>query len=298
MKFAALFVPQRQHYLPKGQGAGGLLAGVIAIMVFLTAIGLSCALAMGSLTQGLSQNLDRAITVQIIEGDPVVRAAQTRAASAVLLAQPGIESVRPVRESELRAMLTPWLGADALTADLPMPAMIDAMATADAPLDLPALSKRIKAVAPAARVDSHATWLGPLAGLVKTLQGVAAGMILLVLVAMVAVVALATRSGLSAHRPTIELLHLLGAEDRTLAVIFQQRYALSGLVGGCAGVLLALVVLVLVGLAGAGLSAGGPSLWLMTPLGWAALFALPVAAALIAMVTARVTVMRTLAQMP
>ncbi len=291
---------RRQHFLPKGQGAGGLLSGVIAVMVFLTAIALACALALGQLTHGLSRDLDRKITVQIVEGDPVARAAQSKAVLAILRTDPAIESTRLVAERELRAMLTPWLGDAVMTADLPMPAMIDAMIAPSAPIDVDALQKRIGAVAPSARVDGHASWLGPLAALVQTLQAVAAGMIMLALLAMIAVVALATRSGLSAHGPTIALLHLLGAEDRTLAAIFQQRYAMSALLGGAIGIVLALLALLMVGMAGTGLSQNdaGRFLWLLTPMGWLALLLLPFGAALIAMLTARVTVMRTLAEMP
>ena len=59
------------------------------------------------------------------------------------------------------------------------------------------------------------------------------------LVATMAVVMLAARAGLEAHRGTIEVIHMLGATDRQVARLFQRRIALDAGIGAAAGGLLA-----------------------------------------------------------
>jgi cell division transport system permease protein len=104
------------------------------------------------------------------------------------------------------------------------------------------------------------------------------------------------------HREVIELLHLMGARDRYIAGQFQREALRLGFIGGIIG--LALAVVTLLGLAQmAQESALGeqfsfvPTLKL-APWQWVALVLLPLCAALIAMLTARFTVLGALARMP
>lgn len=286
---------QRFRFLPEGQGSAGLLPWVIAVMVFLTALAIAGGTGLSKATSGLTEALGRTVTVQIVEANPDLRAAQAKAAEALLRRTPGVVRVEPFGEEATRQLLEPWLGEGNVTDDLPLPAMIDAELGQGRDIDLETLGARVKAVAPAARLDDHARWLGPLAGLVEALQGLSIIIVGLVAAATVAVVALGTRSGLNIYRPTIEVLHMMGAEDAMIARIFQYRYAIHGFVGGMVGLACALVVLYLVGrfaeALGGGLIGGIGLPWF----GWLLLALLPFAAALLTMVTARMTVARALA---
>ena len=285
-------VGHRYSFLPQGQGSGGLVPWVIAIMTFLTALALAGAIALASAAGGVADDLGRSATVQILQPNPDRAGPQLDAVVAALKREPGVASARRLSDAEMRRLLEPWLGAGNVTADLPVPAVVDVRLRAGA--DSAAIDRRLHAVAPDARLDEHGRWLAPLLGLVHSLQGLAVAIVLLVTAATVAVVVLGVRSGLNVHQPTIELLHLMGTEDAAIARVFQHRYLGYGLAGGLAGVACAFGVLVmigwLVGPMGAG-AIGGLSLpWA----GWAALAVLPLAVGALAMAAARVSVARAL----
>src|SRR5262249_1790127 len=130
-----------------------------------------------------------------------------------------------------------------------------------------------------------------------------------------------TRTGLAVHQPVIEILHLVGAQDRYIARQFQSQSFRVSLIGGVIGTLLAIVTMSSLTLAlnhegttfrtGMASEAGKDlpavtdrvgsflveSLSLgaqLTPWHWVAMGVLPVAIALLAMLTARWTVLRSI----
>lgn len=283
---------QRHDFLPRGQGSGGLVPWVIAIMTFLTALALAGGIALASAAGGVAGDLGRTATVQIIQANPDRAAPQLRAVVAALAREPGVASARQLSPREMHRLLEPWLGTGNVTDDLPIPAVVDVRLRAGA--DAVAIDRRLHSVAPDARLDEHGRWLSPLLGLVHMLQWLAVAVVLLVTAATVAVVALGVRSGLNIYQPTIELLHLMGTEDAAIARVFQHRYLGYGLAGGLAGVACAFGVLVIIGLLTARMGAGAIGGLSLPWEGWVALAVLPLAVALLAMVAARVSVARAL----
>src|SRR5205085_764357 len=148
--------------------------------------------------------------------------------------------------------------------------------------------------AAAARVDDNGQWLAPLASLIGALKWLAAGLVLLMVGATAATVVLAARAALDMHRATIEVLHLMGATDVQVARLFQRRIALDALFGGLIGFILA--ALVLIGL-GQRVSALGSELLgsanVPAP-AWGILVGLPLFGVLLAMLVARLTILRAL----
>ena len=115
--------------LPREQGAAPLEV-VIGVMAFLAALALGASLVADRAAQGWRAGLSGRVTVQIL---PPVEVAgmqnldtETTAALAVLNATPGIVHVAAVSQDEAMSLVRPWLGADALVADLPLPRLIDA----------------------------------------------------------------------------------------------------------------------------------------------------------------------------
>ena len=292
MRLPFLPAAQRHDFLPRGQGSGGLVPWVIAIMTFLTALALAGGIALASSAGGVAGELGRSATVQIIQANADRAAPQLRAVVAQLRREPGVASVHQLSTAEMHRLLEPWLGAGNVTDDLPIPAVVDVRLRAGA--DAAAIDRRLHSVAPDARLDEHGRWLSPLMGLVQSLQWVAAAIVLLVTAATIAVVALGVRSGLNVYQPTIELLHLMGTEDAAIARVFQHRYLGYGLAGGLAGVACAFGVLGLIGFLVGRMGAGAIGALSLPWGGWAALAVLPLAVGLLAMVAARVSVARAL----
>jgi cell division transport system permease protein len=99
------------------------------------------------------------------------------------------------------------------------------------------------------------------------------------------------------------VLHLIGARDRYIARQFARQALDLGLRGGLVGLLLTVATLIGIGHAGAATQLFGEHVRLLpalelAPWHWLVLALLPVAAALIANLTARLTVLRALRRMP
>lgn len=281
--------------LPDGRLAGPM-PWVIAIMTLLTVLAAAGGLALGHATGGVARQLSGRATVQVVEANPDVRAAQTRAALAQLARLSAVRSARQVDEAQLRALLRPWLGDAGLSADLPIPTMIDVtLASADA-RDLADVRAALARVAPAARVEPHAQWLGPLQALLATLRWLALAIVLLVGCAMMAAVAMAVRAGLNTHRATIDIMHLMGASDAQVARLFQRRAGLDAAFGATVGFLGGLIAALFVAgrlnaVRAALVDQGG-----LHGLDYAVVVAIPFAAVVLAVVAARLTVLRVLAR--
>ena len=223
----------------------------------------------------------------------------------VLRTTPGIARVRVLSDEEQVALIAPWLGQDARLADLPVPRLIDLSLDGAGP-DVQALQSRLDLTVSGATYDDHATWRAPLAAATRSLERLALGATIIILLTAAGVIAFAARATLSANRHVIETVRLVGAEDRFIATSFVRRLAIRTAVGGFAGALLGCLVLLLL----PGLDGGlvlpkveeGQRLGVSLNPGWSGWIALaagiPLLIALIAWFSARTTVQLTLRKMP
>ncbi|MGQ0558529.1 MAG: cell division protein FtsX [Sphingosinicella sp.] len=282
--------------LPEGRLAGPM-PWVIAIMTFLTILAAAAGLALSGAAGRLEEQIGGRLTVQVVEANPRLRNAQAEGAVGVLRTLPGIAAVSRVGDDEIEALLEPWLGAGVLEADLPVPALIDVDLAARSPGDVERVRRAIAGVAPAARVDDNGSWLAPLAGLITALQWLAAGLVLLMIGATAATVVLAARAALDTHRNTIEILHMMGATDVQVARLFQSRIALDALFGGIVGFVLAAAVMLAIGERVSSLGSELLGSAALPAQGWAMLMAIPIFGVLLAMLVARLTILRALGRM-
>lgn len=270
---------------------GRFLPWALAVMVFLAALALAGALALDGSISNWRRGVSSKLTVQIADRPDEAMAPRVAKAVEALRAVPGVAAAAPLERRAVEALLQPWLGREALQADLPLPGLIDVTLAEDAPLSVEALQARLQASVPGARIDDPQPWLDRLIRLGRLLQSLGFGIVVLVGLATAAMVIFATRAGLAARRDTIELLHLMGAEDRYIARQFQRHVGRQAWQGGLAGMLLAalalLAIQLLAGRVGAGMLPGLALAWWH----WLALALLPAAAILLAMTTARLAVL-------
>lgn len=285
--------------LPQGK-LSGPMPWVIAIMIGLTVLATTSGLALRNTAKAASADVKGGVTVQIVHGAPRERDRQARSALAVLETTPGIASARLVPQQELDALVEPWLGTavgDDVNA-LPVPALIDLRLTG--PVDqarLNSLRTLVRKKAPAARVDAQASWLAPVFKAISGLQWLAAGLIALLAFATVATVLLASRNALGNHRGTIEIVHMLGGTDKQIARIFQRSMAIDAAAGGVGGLLLGVVATSLLGrqfsALGSGMIGSADLAWS----DWLIVCCIPIAGVLLAVVTARLSVLGALRRM-
>ncbi len=278
--------------------AARFLPWLMAVMVFVAALALAGTLALSETIARWDRSLSSTLTVQIPASANGGREALVGEALTVLRDTPGIASAAAVSEDRMAALLAPWLGDDEVVRTLPLPALIDVEVSDRRRLDRPRLQRRLAAVAPGITVDDHGGWLARLVRLGRTVQATAALVALLVGLASVAIIAYTARTGVAVHRGIIELLHLMGARDSFIARQFAGEAGRAALIGGAGGLLLAVAALLAVGLFAAQLDDRTLPLVTLRPLDWSLLLLLPLAGALIARVTAWLTVMRTLARLP
>ena len=279
---------------------GGPMPWVIAIMVALTVMAAAAGLALDNLARNASAEIAGGVTVQIVEAAPGERARQAEVAVALLNNRDDVAEVRRVPDSELNELIEPWLGDAAGTGDeaIPVPALIDArLRGAVTGRRLADLRAALTASVPSAKVDAQAGWLAPVFHAIASLQWLAIGLVLLLAATSAAAVWLAARSALGSNRDTIEIVHLLGGTDGQIARIFQRSIAVDAFVGGIVGLALGLLAVFLLGRQFAALGSGmvtGGGLGLID---WITIGAIPLAGVLIAMLTARVTVLAALRRM-
>ena len=296
MKLGQQFGSTEGKLFPEGR-VSGPMPWVIAIMMFLTVLAAAAGLALSAGAERIGGEVGNRVTVQIVEANAEVRAAQAQAAANLLRRSPAVAQVRPVPAEEVAQLLEPWLGTSNPDPDLPVPAMIDIDLQPGGRGQLAQLRAQVQAVAPAAVVSDVADWLAPLSSLMTSLQLLALGLVVLMIGATAATVVLAARASLNTHNQTIEILHLMGATDHQIARLFQRRIALDVLFGGLLGFAIAVLVLVLIG---GRVSAIGSELLGAAALpgqAWFLLVGLPIAGALLALLVARITILRALGRL-
>jgi cell division transport system permease protein len=278
----------------------GPMPWVIAIMIALTVIAAGAGLALGNLGASARADIAGGLTVQILEGAPAERARQAERALSQLRSREDVAAVRRVPEAELRALLEPWLGPQALAGDdaVPIPELIDVR------LKGPVTARRLAELrasltgpAPSARIDAQSGWLEPVFDALLSLQWLALGLVALLAGTSAAAVWLAARSALGSNRETIEVIHLLGATDRQIARLFERSIGLDAAIGGLAGLLLGATAIWLLGRQFARLASGMVAGGGLGPIDWAIVAAIPFAGIVLAMFTARVTVLGALRRM-
>ncbi len=284
--------------LAVGDGSGRFLPWLIGVMVYLAALALAGMMVLQGAIERWDNALAGTLTVQLPAGaDGNVEAVLT-----MLRAIPGVIRAEPLDEAANTALLEPWLGHGLAANELRLPRLIDLRVDPAQKLDHAALAEHLAAAAPGAQIDANRGWLDRLYDTAFAIELVGAAIVALVTGAAVMSIVFATRTGLAISHGTVEVLHLIGARDTFIARQFQWHALRLGLRGGVIGLVPAVLTLLAVNEAvGGAIQAGGvgalPSPTL-TPADWGVLLLLPVAAAITALSTARITVLRALARMP
>ena len=296
--------------LPLEQDAARrFLPWLIVLIVYLAALALAGLMVLSTAASGWGRGLTDTLTVQIpppasmaskdgVSDSISAPKARVDRALEVLRATPGVAQAKALSREEMLALLEPWLGSGQFAEELSLPALIDVKLKAHSGVSLEGLAATLDAAVPGATIDDHKRWFGRLILLVRSVELIAGGIVLLVSLAAIATVIFVTRTGLAIHHDVIELLHVMGAHDAYIARQFQFQALDMGVRGGAIGFALAASTLLALGYLSARIEAMLlPSLELNASQ-WLALSALPFVVALISMITARVTVLRALAKLP
>ncbi len=212
---------------------------VSGAMAFLAVFALALSLAADRLADRWSEELARSATLRI-SAPAEQRAAQTQAALTVLSQTPGVAEARALSTEEQTALLTPWFGPDLPLETLPIPQLVEIIEDEDG-FDPAGLRLRLAAEVPGAVLDDHARWRKPLVEAAQSLRRLGWVSILLIAGSVAAMITLAANAALAANAQVIEVLRLVGAQDRFIAQAFIRRFSLRALVGAGVGTALGLI---------------------------------------------------------
>ncbi len=285
--------------LPLNQTAvSRFLPWIMAGLLYLSIIALATAvIADGALD--LFDERDQMVTVSLPtaglseDGDRDVERVLS-----VLNGAKEVASATVVPDDELQDLIEPWLDERLENDDIPLPRLIDVALDPIVAADLGALENKVRAIVPDATIGVQIVGRDQAERQAAFFRivGITIGAILLI--GALAIVALITSLSLAMHDDTVALLRYMGAQDGYLARQFE-RYALqSGLRGGLIGFIAAMLTIL-------GLLYSIQNLELtnsirlgLRPADWMFLACVPVVAALLCTVTARMTALWGLGRMP
>lgn len=270
---------------------------VIATMVFLASLSLIGLFSLNSAINSWSNAVSGNLTVEIAyeEGQDLDK--KMAKAAEFLKKFPGIETVTPLSLDEAARLLEPYLGRADIIKQLPLPRLIEVTVTEGGAIDLLAAAKKLSNAVPGAILNTHRPWLDKMIVLARSVQFLAAAIMLLVSIVTVIIVIFAARTGMVMHQGIIEVLHLIGAKDSYIALQFQNYFARLCLIGAIPGLILAILTMQILAFLADRLDAGLVSAPDMILEGWIALAMVPILVALLTTVTVRWIVMGTLKRM-
>ena len=286
--------------IPANIGALRSLTVAMTVMCYLACLAIGALVLTNRAVSSWTSGLSREVTVQVRQTKDADVEAEVAKAQEILQDFPGIAAVTVLDREAGAKLLEPWLGSRNLE-DLPIPRLIRVAVDEAAPPDYEALGAALESVK-GANLDTHRRWQSELTRMARALSVLAYTVLTLIAVSSVAIVVFGTRAVLQAHRPIVDLLHLVGARDGYIARQIDGRFLKTGLFAGLLGMGLGLVTFFLLSLTGpsggGGLADASRSLLFAPPesasLSYALLLAVPVMATLISLVTSRVTLMRML----
>lgn len=212
----------------------GSLPLLVALMTVLAGLSLAGLTGVQTLAESWSDAARNATTIEVPSDTPQLEN-RTHALIQTLHKTPDVTTVRELSPQQVQSLLAPWLGQVSDTghlAGLSLPVVL-IIAHTGAP-DLGAI---VHEALPEAVVEEDRRWGERLNSLGSSL--IACAWLAVSLIAAIAVlsVGMTVRRSVMAQRKAVEIVHILGAGDLTIASRIAGRAALLSLAGGIAGLL-------------------------------------------------------------
>ena len=281
--------------LPASDRRDGALTFVVAVLAFLACLTAVAALGANRAAEGWQTQLIGAATVVVRPKAGETADGAAARATETLAGVKGVQEAAMMERAEAEDLLRPWLGDDLLP-DLPIPRLVTVELDREAPATATAMTQALSAAGVDATVDDHSLWIKDIVRAGQMARIAALGCALLLAAAAAAVITYATRASIAAWSEAVGVLHLLGAEDRQIAGLFQRRFARLAAIAAGWGAFFAIAVAAVLRAAG-----GSSGLTPILPVAWSDLLAplaAPVVAAAIGAIGARRAAMKLLQATP
>ncbi len=278
---------------------------LVGLMSFLAVLACSGTFALGNMTDRWSSGLENKVTIEIPvetkEGHLLSNRTvnkETKKLASRLKNNPIIKSVKILTSEEIQELISPWIGKDLTLNDIPLPGLIAVELRRSDADSIDMLRANIEAISKYAQLETHHEWLADLISFTNSLKILSLFITLIIGGATIIAIAAGVKTRLAIHNKEVELLHHMGASDNYIARQFQRHAMIlafkGGVIGALSGLFITGIIVVL------SKNTGSPLLPAIEIgyLGALFLFTIPAIAALIAIITSRLTVLRSLAEMP
>lgn len=284
--------------IPLGHTPGSrFMPWIIGLMSYLGCLALAVVIALAGLSDRWQQNLATSLTVEL---DPIASIAanddgRLDQALATLDGIAGIASASALTSDDQLEALRPWLDDPTLLAGLPLPVLIEiTLDDQGRPIEPAALEAVLSADIDGLRVVDQSPIIGDLLRPARIAEAFAYVILAAVFFASLLLSAFSARAALASHVRLVSLLHMIGAADRDIAREIEWHILWRGSVGAMAGLLAAVFSLMgTISLMGTSWPGFLPQL----SLNWSVMMGLllfPALLVILAVLTARFTVIRTL----
>ena len=274
---------------------------IITVMCYLACLALGGLLLAQRATSVWINDVgsEATILVRSLDGDDI----DSEVAKAVEVAKAirGVKTVSLLDKTSAAKLLEPWLGKDVATG-LPLPRLISLQIDADVKPDYAALERELKSNVKGASLDTHQRWQAEFANLGRGLILLSAIVLALITFATATLVAFTARSVIQANASIVEILQLVGAQPAFIARANDTQFLKIGILSSALGLGLGLASFAILGFLSTqgqtGLSAIGNTLLFGPSYIWetlALMVLIPIVATLLALWTARFTLLRVLA---
>jgi cell division transport system permease protein len=280
-------------------GDDRFVSALIAVLVYVASVIFVAMLLVGASAERWRAEGDGSFSIRLTaSAEQPARQVEVDRALAAIRAHPEVGRAERVADDRVAALLRSNLGSDRLAAGAPLPVVVEVELTPEAAAGAANLRASLLAELPTAEIEGGGQGLDPALRLMRAIERLALLVVFVLAATLAAAVVFATRARLAVRRDTIDVLHLLGAEDASIVLVVVRGALRTAAVGGLLG--FALAVLTLAGFAQAAAipAAGQPSDLSLSPALWLVLLVLPATATAIAAVTAGLTARRALATMP
>jgi len=214
-----------------------LLVGISAGSMFLAITILGFYFTASHLAFDWQNSIKGQATLHIMAGDD--QEAHLEAALNILADQDAILDITQIDKADVENILEPLIGK--IEAELPLPIIAKITISSEITFDVDDLQKDFAELGLNAKIDKHSEWqraAHKIGYITKT-----SAMIVLICVGLVTagIIAFVSRATLISQIKTIEVLRVVGAEDRFIASLFERRFIIFGFIGGIIGLILALI---------------------------------------------------------
>ena len=282
-----------------GDSDGRFVPALIAVLVYLAIVALAALLLVGESAERRREERAGRLTVQLAASpDEEADAAAAEKALTRIHGLAEVARAERVPESRLAGLLRIRPGLAPIAGRAPLPTVIELDLKPEARAQADSLRLRLQAELPDAEIVGGRALLDPALRLMRAIEGVALVLVVVLGGTLAAVVVFATQARLEARHETIEILHLLGAEEAGIVQAVVRRALRTSMIGALFGFALGATTLLVFAAVAATPGIDGIAEYSVSPAAWVALTTPPLAAAAIAAITARLTARRALAAMP